>query len=486
MSDGRAEGIGVNPISLRRTAAGFVLLLVLLLALLPASPAFTDSGRGVRPLPEGPWAQEGFDPQQSWGIFVGVRLFPEEEHLYEVPYAVDDAVDLAHLFALELRLVEPDRVRLLLSGRPNKASTRGHLRDLEQAGAEVGKATRNAIAEAVDRGIQRAGAQGLLLISFATHGFSDRGVHYLMPQDSQLRRVAATGYPSHLLFDAMARARPPRRILLLDACRPLMPGRPVHDPRTAVPRQLRDAIAKAKGEVILSAARLGGLAFDDAARGNGVFTRSILDGLRCSASRDARGFVTIETLTDYVGRSVTDWVTDHLGDDPGWPPGIESTLGGAVGGLPLAECSTTPPPLPGCAALELDLDRGTLGSLAPVASQATIVGAMPCEADIVAGAPGLGSVNFPDAGIRFAPGRKWIEVRAPFAGRIVLDGSPVSLLGQHRAAVLLLLGTPSGEDPDALLYDRPPWGCLQLKLSDRGTITRVVVHGDFCYAVPRR
>src|SRR5689334_16616427 len=64
----------------------------------------------------------GFDPTASAGLFVGVSTF-EDERILEIPYAVDDAVDLAHLFAIELGLVAPERAVLLLAGEAKKAAS---------------------------------------------------------------------------------------------------------------------------------------------------------------------------------------------------------------------------------------------------------------------------------------------------------------------------------------------------------------------------
>ena len=67
-----------------------------------------------------------FEPSQSAALFVGVRLFPYDGSLTEVRYAVDDAIDLATVLALEdhVRLVEPSRVVLALRESRRKR-TRG-------------------------------------------------------------------------------------------------------------------------------------------------------------------------------------------------------------------------------------------------------------------------------------------------------------------------------------------------------------------------
>src|ERR1043166_4045847 len=70
--------------------------------------------RSVRRLIDEPRsASTRFDRKQSAGLFVGVRRFTSDS-LEEVPFAVDDAVDLAYVFAFERRagLVPPRRVKI--------------------------------------------------------------------------------------------------------------------------------------------------------------------------------------------------------------------------------------------------------------------------------------------------------------------------------------------------------------------------------------
>lgn len=80
-------------------------LAIILLAFL------SDDSRGVKSIPADEVVQsvETFDPKQSAGLFVGVRLFPHDPALADVRYAVDDAIDLAFVMALDerVRLIEP-------------------------------------------------------------------------------------------------------------------------------------------------------------------------------------------------------------------------------------------------------------------------------------------------------------------------------------------------------------------------------------------
>ena len=64
--------------------------------------------------------------------------------------------------------------------------------------------------------------------------------------------------------------------------------------------------------VVFSAAPAGGYAYDDDERRNGVFTATVIDGLRCGAARNAPGFITVDTLHSHVSRSMLlTWLQEH-------------------------------------------------------------------------------------------------------------------------------------------------------------------------------
>src|SRR5947207_13996351 len=78
--------------------------LLILVALLPCVALNAGVKRPDSPL---------FDPQQSAALFVGISNF-DDKQIEKVPYAVDDAVDLAYEVAIDHRprLVVPNAVVL--------------------------------------------------------------------------------------------------------------------------------------------------------------------------------------------------------------------------------------------------------------------------------------------------------------------------------------------------------------------------------------
>lgn len=325
-----------------------VLMLLALSSVWPPPGSAQGSPRGVQLIPPDRETDgERFDRSQSAGLFVGVRSFSHDEDLADVPYAVDDAVDLAFLFALESgsRLVNPVRVVLALSGDPQKPESRQRLELLLEAGATRHPAGQADLLRLLEQQSRLAGRDGALVVAFATHGFSDEnGLHYLTAANSLLHHPETALLTSKVL-EIIGRTRAARRLAFLDACRERLTqgSRSVAgDRRSTMPELLARAIAKARGQVIFFAARPGGYAFDDPERGNGLFTSSLIDGLRCAAETDGRGFVTVDTLATYVDRDIRDRLRDWGRRDR--ESGIEVNLGGAARAFPLAACSESPPP----------------------------------------------------------------------------------------------------------------------------------------------
>jgi hypothetical protein len=222
---------------------------------------------------------QSFEPSGSRGLFVGVNTF-EDHDIGSLQFAVDDAVDLAFLFSCELELVLPTRATLALSGEPKKPETADQLEWLLTAGAQLVEARANNLQRlAFDLGSD-TGKNGLWILTFATHGFSDQGQDYLAACDSWLLRLARTGISVTALLDDIARAATPRRLLFLDACRRRLTRNTRGAEDAGMSTSLAQAISSAAGLAVLSSTTLGGYSYEDPSLGNGVFTAAILHGVR--------------------------------------------------------------------------------------------------------------------------------------------------------------------------------------------------------------
>jgi hypothetical protein len=276
---------------------------------------------------------------ESAALFVGIREFVYDSTLTEVRYAVDDAVDLAYVLAVDgkAHLVPPERVILALSGQPQKHESQERLDALVAAGASIHPAGQSDILTLLESQSRAVGRNGILIVAFATHGISEGGTQYLLTAQSLVRHRETTIAES-AVRDIITRAGVPRSLVLLDACRQNLTTErgPEPDPRSAA-AALRRVMGDINGQVVFSAAATGEYAYDDDVRRNGVFTAAVIDGLRCGASTDARGFVTVETLSAYVEERVLSWIQIHR--DPGTRRATQLQFEGRSRSMPLSSCA---------------------------------------------------------------------------------------------------------------------------------------------------
>jgi hypothetical protein len=313
-------------------AIGLVAMTVTTTTLVMTRPETRSAGPvGLADLP--PPAK--FSRADSTGLFVGVRTFRHNDML-TVPYAVDDAVDLAYKFSLDERvgLIPPRRVVLALSGAPQKDESKERLRELREAGATVEEATSGDILNLLKEQVAQAGTSGLFVFSLATHGFLDKeGDAYILGSTSAIGS-AETALSTATLFDIAGEAA--RSLIFIDACRDRI-GQDSRgagpDPTTAAP--MISKMTRVHGQAIFYAAAPEEWAYDDDVHRNGVFTKAVLDGLCCGAAAP-RGEVIVETLHTYVEREVRRWIQKNRKRLVN--PATQVSMEGETRNMPLAQC----------------------------------------------------------------------------------------------------------------------------------------------------
>jgi hypothetical protein len=319
-------------------------MLVCLTALSISSPPATiaQNSRSARPAATPSTTPAIFDRTQSAALFVGVRQFTQDQTLTEVKYAVDDAVDLASVLALDtkVRLVTPGRVVLALSGTPQKPESQQRLDELVAAGATVTPANQADILTMIARQAGLAGREGLLILSFSSHGFTTRdGTQYVLAASS-LFEHPETSISTAKLLDIASGSDAARSLVFLDACRQRVTtttGTRAVDAEALTAAPLIEGMTHADGQVVFYAAAAGKYAYDDDERKNGVFTTAVIEGLRCKAASDERGLITVETLADYVEGRVRSWIQEHR--DPSVRKAIQVNMDGETKTMPLAVCT---------------------------------------------------------------------------------------------------------------------------------------------------
>jgi len=254
-------------------------------------------------------------PGAGSGLFVGVRHFYDDEgnisrDISEVTYAVDDAVDLAHMFAFELGLLSPKNVTLSLSGDPHKPESIERLKALKAAGAKRIAARYTLLLRRLPKVANSASERGLLVVGIAAHGFS-KGGDWVLCQDTVLGSLTETSLRLDRIRDTVAASPARRRLLLIDACRERISdsSRGMGIVHEGMAQSFNNVLSDAEGMVVMNATIPGGFSFDDHNTKNGVFSSFIMKGLRGAAEADDRGFITPETLALYVNKEMKRWVT---------------------------------------------------------------------------------------------------------------------------------------------------------------------------------
>lgn len=299
-----------------------------------------DDSRGVQPLrtETTPLAVDTFDRKESAALFVGVRLFPYDKTLADVRYAVDDAVDLAFVLALDdrVRLIDADRVVLALSGEPQKPESQRNLKRLVAAGAQIRAAGQADILTALDEQARAVGKHGVLVITFAGHGVSFDGTQYLLTATSVLRH-RETAVSESKIRDIASKSAADRTLILIDACRErLRDDQRNGEPDKQSAASLIRAMAETHGQVVLSAAAAGQYAYDDDSRRNGVFTAAVIDGIQCEAAADEHGLITVDKLAQFVEQRVLFWIRRNRNAEVA--QATQVTWDGQARTMPLAVC----------------------------------------------------------------------------------------------------------------------------------------------------
>jgi len=195
-------------------------------------------------------------------------------------------------------------------------------------------ANQSEIFKQLDQQSKAAGRRGLFVAAFATHGFHEEGGDFLVASHSRRRFIKDTGVAVARVLSVAAQSPAPRRLVLLDACRERFSSERGVGP--AMSSSFAKAIAEAQGQAVLAGATVGGYAYDDFDRRNGVFSAAVIDGLRGAAPADERGLITVATLAEFVNDRVLTWVRANRPDLVGRTRGIEKRVDVVVERMPLA------------------------------------------------------------------------------------------------------------------------------------------------------
>lgn len=224
---------------------------------------------------------------ERWAVIVGVGEYLSEE-IPDLEFATSDARS----------------VRDFLTSSAAGPFEEDHVLFLEDEAA-----TGAAIREALFVFLQQADWNDLVVIYFAGHGAPDPSRPdnlYLLPSDSDLNALAATGFPMWDVKTALRRQISAERVIVIaDAC---------HSAGTQEGLGDENAIAGGFSQLFspsrrlsMTAANSNEFSLEDARwGGHGVFTHFLLEGLEGAGDLNGNGIITFSEVFDYVQRNVRD------------------------------------------------------------------------------------------------------------------------------------------------------------------------------------
>jgi hypothetical protein len=250
-------------------------------------PMSQDTVRVIAQGPSGAVSEAVASPRidERWAVIIGVGEYQSEE-IPDLEYATSDARS----------------VRDFLTSSAAGPFEEDHILFLEDEAA-----TGAAIREALFVFLQQADWNDLVVIYFAGHGAPDPSRPdnlYLLPSDSDLNALAATGFPMWDVKTALRRQISAERVIVIaDAC---------HSAGTQEGLGDENAIAGGFSQLFspsrrlsMTAANSNEFSFEDARwGGHGVFTHFLLEGLEGAGDLNGDGIITFSEVFDYVQRNV--------------------------------------------------------------------------------------------------------------------------------------------------------------------------------------
>ncbi|MCA9074638.1 MAG: caspase family protein [Planctomycetaceae bacterium] len=251
-------------------------------------------------------------------MFVGINEFSNDPNIPPLRFAVHDAVELAHLFAVRLKLIRAVNCHIALSGAPSAELVTQHLTELKRLGVHVIEARKADLLKALI-GVRRAASEdsNLLVVSVSSHGFDDGTVPYVMPRDGLRDLLADTAIRLQSIEEQMQLSDAGHRLFLVDACQEKVSFAPEKAISTKASSAMNDTFSEAlnqpTGQAKLTSCDVGEFSYEYTGLrgcGHGVFTATLLDALDGGAPADDEGLVRMRAVADFVHNGVNRWIDD--------------------------------------------------------------------------------------------------------------------------------------------------------------------------------
>ncbi len=161
---------------------------------------------------------------------------------------------------------------------------------------------RDQILETLDKSASELKPEDKLIFYYAGHGKrSPSGRLYLVAKDTKMDALRATGVPIDQVLEIMQESKSSQRVMILDCCHSGAVG---GEFRGDIADNLQE-LARARGTCILAASTGIQLAEERESanpdgRGNGIFTRYLVEGLQGGMAAGDAEVITVDGLYDYA------------------------------------------------------------------------------------------------------------------------------------------------------------------------------------------
>lgn len=251
-------------------------------------------------------------PLENAGLFVGINEFPKDPGISSLHFAVNDAIELAHLFVFELKLIPAKQCFLCLGGTPADDDGRRQLDALKNNGARISQsADRATILQAFDglKDLSFNRDRSLVVASLSSHGILDAGIPYVIPADGLRSRLGLTALPLTVIEEDLASTKAGHRLLLVDACQERVATKAVsgNNPASLMTDQFRKALEKPTGQAKIASCSPGEFSVESPALKHGVFTYFLVSALRGQASPDSQNLVRLSAVIDATKAGVAEY-----------------------------------------------------------------------------------------------------------------------------------------------------------------------------------
>ncbi len=228
------------------------------------------------------------------------------------PAATQRGKGVLHLVSIGVSDYDNPRYRLGLAAKDAQdfgrllGGQKGKLYDKVEATVLTDKtAGKAAVEKALADLRDRVRPQDTTFVFLAGHGINDDAGEYLfLPKEADLARLRDTGISFRLMRQVLA-SLPGRILMFVDTCHA---GNALGDLRAGLSRDNTAAInelASVENNIIVFASSTGAQeSIEDAAWGNGAFTKALVEGLKGAADFKKRGRVTYKQLDAYIADRV--------------------------------------------------------------------------------------------------------------------------------------------------------------------------------------